>query len=352
MTYRRTARRTRWIGGLLVVGLTLIGGASGWALEHARGPEFQASTNVRIQFWGIEAFLLTGQGSTVSSQDVADAATLATSPDVLDLAAAELSDGRDTHSLAATVTATPELTSNGVTIVATGTTATTAERTSAAVARAMSDTLQKRIAGTAASLQGGNGGDFSALLQQRAQVLTTSVAPLQVLRTASPEQTGPTLKTAVTLAVVGLAAGVLLMIALVFGRPVVARASDVQRLTELPAVPFNRRDGDAAAMRLVRRLLDGRPQGQILVVPVDARAEKTAMEFAEWARRRTDAPAEAARLVPTVEALGAVLDPRPAPGAVAAVVLVAPQGVSRRAVSDAVALLRTWRAADAVVVPT
>jgi capsular polysaccharide biosynthesis protein len=350
--YRRTARRTRWIGGLLVVGLTLIGGATGWAIEHARGPEFEASTDVRVQFWGIETFLLTGQGGTVSGQDVADAATLATSPDVLDLAATRLSDGRNGHALGATVTATPQLTSNGVTIVATGTTAATAERTSAAVAQAMSDTLQKRIAATADSLQGVNGGDFSSILQQRAQVLTRSVAPLQVLRTASPVQTGPTLKTAVTLAVVGLAAGVLLMIALVFIRPVVARSSDVQRLTELPTVSFDRRHGDAAAMRLVRRLLDGRPQGQILVVPVDAGAEKTATEFAEWARRRTDGPTEAARLVATVEPLAVVLDPRPARDAVAAVMLVAPQGVSRRVLSDAVALLRTWRAADAVVIPT
>jgi hypothetical protein len=46
-----------------------------------------------------------------------------------------------------------------------------------------------------------------------------------------------------------------------------------------------------------------------------------------------------------------VLGPRPAGDALGAVVLVAPRGTPRRALIDAVALLGTWRSADAVVVP-
>lgn len=351
MTYRRTVRRTRWLAGLLVVGLTLVGVAGGWALERHRGPRFTATTDVLVQFWDVQTFLLTGQGGTVSSQDVADAATLATSGNVLDLAASRLGDGRNVEALAADVTATPEVFGNGITITATGTTASSAERTSSAVAAALSDTLQARIRNGAAGLAGTSSGDFGALVRQRAAALSSSVQPLQVLRTAAAQQTGPSMKTPAMLGIVGLAAGVLLVIALVYARPVVTRPRDVQRLTELPAVPFDVRSGSPAAARLVRRLLDVRPQGRVLFVPVDDGAEKTAEVFADWARHRTDSPEEAARLVAVPEPAGTVLDPRPAPGAVSAVVLVAPAGVARRTVADAVALLRTWRAVDAVVVP-
>jgi capsular polysaccharide biosynthesis protein len=351
VSYRRTARRTRWIAGVLVVGLTLVGVLGGWALEHARGPRFTASTDVLVQFWDVQAFLLTGQGSTVSSQDVADAATLATSGNVLDLAAQQLADGRDAAALAATVTATPQSLANGITITATGTTASSAERASTAVAQALDDTIQARITNSAAGLEGANSGDFGSLVRQRAQALSSSVQPLQVLRTAAAQQTGPSMKTPAMLGIVGLAAGVLLVIALVYARPVVGGPRDAQRLTELPAVPFDLHSGAPSATRLVRRLLDGRPQGRVLIVPVDAATEKAAEAFAEWARDRTDSPEEAARLVAVPDPTGTVLDPRPAPGAVSAVVLVVPAGSSRRTVADAVALLRTWRAVDAVVVP-
>lgn len=350
MTYRRTVRRTRWIAGLLVVGLTLIGAAGGWALGRARGPQFTASTDVLVQFWDVQTFLLTGQGGAVSSSDVADASTLATSGNVLDLAASRLDDGRDGAALAQDVTAVPESFGNGITITATGTTASSASRTSAAVAAALSDTIQTRINNSAAGLENG-GGDFGTLVRQRAQALSSSVQPLQVLRTAAAQQTAPTMKTPAMLGIVGLAAGVLLVIALVYARPVVGRPRDVQRLTELPAVPFDARSAAPAATRLVRRLLESRPHGRVLIVPVDAAAEKTAEVFADWARDRTESPQEAARLVAVAEPTGTVLDPRPAPGAVSSVVLVVPAGASRRTVADAVALLRTWRAVDAVVVP-
>lgn len=349
MTYRRTVRRTRWVAGLLVAGLTVLGGAAGWEVEHARGPQYQASTDVLVQFWSVQGYLLTGQGSPVSTQDVADAATLATSPDVLDLAASRLGHGTQGTALARTVTVTPQLVSHGITIVATGTTAAQAEQTSQAVATAMTDTLNQRIENTAAGLSAVNNGDFRSVLEQRAQVLTSSVQPLQVLRTGTAQQTSPSTKTPIMLAVVGLAAGVLLVIALVFARPVVSRARDAQRLTELPAVPFETPLGGPRAARMLRRLLDSRPEGDVLVLPVDADAEKAAEQFAEWSRTRTGAAAEAARIVAGPDPVSAVLEPRPAQ--VAAVLLVVPQGTPRSTLTDAVALLGTWRPADAVVVP-
>jgi capsular polysaccharide biosynthesis protein len=273
VTYRRTIRRTRWIAGLLVAGLTVLGVASGWAVEQARGAQFQASTDVLVQFWSVQGYLLTGQGSTVSTQDVADAATLATSPDVLDLAASRLGKGTDGAALSPAVTVTPQLVSHGITIVATEKTAADAERTSQAVATAMTDTLTQRIGRTAAGLSDVAGGDFRTVLEQRAQVLTNSIQPLQVLRTGTAQQTSPTPKTPIMLGVVGLAAGVLLVIGLVFGRPVVGRARDAQRLVELPSVPFETPQGGPRAGRLLRRLLESRPEGRILIVPVDADAE-------------------------------------------------------------------------------
>lgn len=349
MTYRRTARRTRWIAGLLIVVLTGLGGAAGWFVEHSRGPQYQASTDVLVQFWSVQGFLLTGQGSPVSSQDVADAATLATSPDVLELAASRLGNGITGTALASTVTATPQLVSHGITIVATGTAPGQARDASEAVAQAMTDTLNQRIENTAAGLSAVSNGDFRAVLEQRAQVLTSSVQPLEVLQTGTPQQTAPTIKTPVMLAVVGLAAGVLLVIALVFARPVVSRAREAQRLTELPAVPFELPQGGAQVSRLLRRLLESRPDGDLLVLPVDADAEKAARQFAEWSRERALTAADAARVVAGPEPVSAVLDARP--DDVAALLLVVPEGTPRRTLADAVALLGTWRPADVVVVP-
>lgn len=350
MSYRRTPRATRWIAGLLVTVLTALGVAGGLALNMLRGPQYEATTDVLVQFWSIDAFLLTGQGSPVQSEDVADAATLATSRDVLDDAERTLDDGRTGAELAHDVTATPQLTSHAVEIVATADDPEAARRLSAAVAAGMTKSVQQRIAATASSLAGTSTGDFPTLLQQRAQVLSGSVQPLQVLTTQEPVQTAPTLKLPLALGVVGLAAGVLLMIGMTFARPTIARSRDAQRLVELPAVPFARPSGGPDATRVLRRILDTRPTGSVLVVPVDADAEKPARVVADWARSHTRDAAEAQRVVSTPEPAGAVLDPRPGPDDVAAVVLVCPRGTARRALTDAVALLGTWRRADAVVV--
>jgi capsular polysaccharide biosynthesis protein len=350
-TSRRTPRRTRWIGGLLIAVLTAGGAAGGWEVGRIQGPQYQATTEVLVQFWSINGFLLTGQGNTVSSDDVADAATLATSADVLADAGNRLDDGRTASVLAADVTATPETVSHAVTVVATASTANAARRTSAAVAAAMIASVDRQISATASSLAGTAGGDFGAQVQQRAQVLTSSVRPLQALATGTPQKTAPTLKLPIALAVVGLALGVLILIALTFARPVVGRARDVQRLVELPTAPFESPLGGADASRLVRRILDTRETGSILVVPVDAAAEKAASSFAEWARARTRDAAEAVRIVTSPEPAGTVLGPRPLHGSVGAVVLLAPQGTPKRALVDAVALMSTWRPVDAVVVP-
>jgi capsular polysaccharide biosynthesis protein len=346
--HRLASRRSR-AAALVIAVLTTLGLVGGWLVAEVRGPSYDAQTNVLVQFGQVQAFLLTGQSSAVSIQDVADAGTLATSPDVLDLAAERLDDGLDGDDLAALVTATGLSSSNGFTLTATADTAEDAEALSSAVAQATIDTQQQRISDSAASLAALADGDLKTIIQQRAQILVSSVQPLEVLRTAAATNTRSTLVTTLALGIVGLAAGVLLLVGVHFARPVVSRPRDAQRLTERPSVAFEPSQASPEAGALVHRLLETRP-GEVLVVPVDAAAAKSAEVFAEWARSRAESTGDGERIVVTTEPITAVLAPRPPAPADMAVVLVVPQGVAARTVSDAVSLLGTWRAADAVVV--
>lgn len=346
---RRRILASRWTAVLLVAAFTLGGAAAGWAVEQAKGAQYQASTDVLVRFWSVESFMLSGQSAQVTSTDVADAATLAGSRDVLDRAAAQLADGQTGSDLAKEVVVTPSDTSNAVTIAATAHDPRTAKQTSEAVATAMIAALKDRISASSQGLTGLSS-DFRTQLQQRADVLNTSVHPLVALATSDARQTAPTTKGLIAFAIVGLAAGTLLVVGVRFARPTIEEARVAQRLVARPAVPFSPSSGSAEAARLVRRLLDDRARGSILVVPVDGESEKAAREVAEWARARSADDREATRIVCAAEPAGAVLAPRPGSDEVAAVLLVVPRGTPRRVLGDAVTLLSTWRPADAVVV--
>jgi capsular polysaccharide biosynthesis protein len=340
---------SRRASAVLVLLLTLLGAGAGFALETARGVQFQARTEVLVRFWSVESFLLTGQSSTVTSADVSDAATLAGSRDVLARAADALDDGRNAADLSSVISVTPESSSNAVTIVATAGDASTAEATSEAVAAAMIDALADRIKDSAASASGE--GDYAALLEQRSQVLTGSVRPLVALATNDATQTSPAYVNVAAFGIVGLAGGVLLVIGLRFARPSIEQPRVAQRVVARPAVGFGE-GGSPEAARLVRRLLDDRPRGTVLVVPVDVASEKEAQAFVDWARKRSTDVAESARVASASDPAATVLAPRPKDDEVAAVLLLAPKGTTRRALSDAATLLASWRPVDAVVVPT
>jgi capsular polysaccharide biosynthesis protein len=343
-----TVRVTPRLAALLVAGFTFLGGAAGWAVQQIQGPEYQVGTDVLVHFWSIDSYLLNGQVNTVTSLDVADAATLASSLDVLRTAAKELDDGRDGADLDTAVTVTAQTTSNSVSIVAADSDPDTARQTSEAVATAMIAAVQDRIAAAEDSLANATAGEFTTAVQQRAQALRTTVEPLEALASGEPQQTAPNGKTPLAMAVVGLAAAALILVGLVFGRPMVGTAREAQRLLEVPAVPFTEGE-DPQAARLLRRLLDDRPAGSILVVPVDDATDKAAQQFVTWARNHCSTPAEADRLFVGAEPAGIVLSPRPAQEEVAAVLLLATAGTHRRELTDAAALLKTWRAADAAV---
>jgi capsular polysaccharide biosynthesis protein len=347
---RRLLSTPRWAAAALVLLFTVVGAVGGWAVEHAKGPQFQASTDVLVRFWSVESFLLSDQSTPVSSSDVVDAATLADSPDVLNRAAAALHDSRTGNDLATSVVVTPSSDSNDVNIAATAADPATARRTSAAVANAMISALDDRIKASIAGLPGGT--EFQSGVAQRAEVLMQSVRPLVALTTSQAKQTAPTTKSLVAFAVVGLAAGTLLVIGARFARPTLEEPRVAQRLTQRPAVPFSLDSGSPEAGRMMRRLLDERPRGSILVLPVEADSEKAAETFADWARAQTSSEAEAGRIVVRPEPAGAVLAPRPTGNDVAAVLVVTPRGTARRTLSDAMSLLAPWRPADAIVFPT
>lgn len=346
----RTLRSSRVLAVLLVGVLTGLGAGAGWMLERARGEEWQATTDVLVRFWSVEGYLLTGQSTPVTPQDVADAATLAHSREVLDRAAQQLDDGRSGADLGGAVTAIPQSLSHAVSITATAGDAAEATRTVEAVAAAMVDALDDRVESAAAGLSDVAPGEFLVVLQQRAQVLTRSVQPLVPLATSEAELTSTPLRTMATFAVVGLAAGTLLVLTISFVRPEIRQARDAQRLTQRPAVPFADAAGNPEAARLVRRLLDDRPDGEVVIIPVDETAEKPAQQFVDWVRARSSDPVEAARVVAGPDPIGVALHPGGARSQVAAVVLVVPEGTRRRTVADAVALLPPAWAADAVVV--
>ena len=350
MTRLRTFRVTPLLATLLVVVLTALGAGAGLVVEHTQSAEYQVNENVLVRFWSIEGYLLTGQANPVDSLDVADVATLASGLGVLDAAAKSLGDGTTGSDLSSSVTVTPQTTSNSVQISATGPTAAKARATANAVGAALMAAVQDQITTAESSLSADRGADSdtAAQLQQRAQALSSTVEPLEALAAGEATQTKPSGKTPLAMGVVGLAAAALVLVGLVFGRPLVGTAREAQRLLEVPAVPFGT-GTDQAAARLLRRLLDDRPAGSVLVVPLDDRAETAAQSFLDWARDLAVDPIETARLELAPEPTGAVLRPRPAPEAVAAVLLIAPAGTNRRDLTDGATLLRTWRGADAAV---
>jgi hypothetical protein len=288
----------------------------------------------------------------VTQADVADVATSAASREVLTRAAERLDDGSDATDLSAVVTVVPAATSNGVTITATGTSADSALRTSEAVAAATVDALHERITTSAAGLANIDTGEFRTLVEQRARLLTSGVEPLVALGSSEPQQVAPTYQTIVAFGIVGLAAGTLLAVGVRLARPTVDEARVAQRLAERPAVSFGRHAASPAAIRLLRQLLDDRPEGSILVLPVGAEAEKPALAFADWSRQQSRDSTEAGRVVAAPEPAGAVLADRPGRDEVAAVLLVVPRSTTRRDLRDAMSLLDPWRRPDAIIVTT
>jgi capsular polysaccharide biosynthesis protein len=339
---------------VLLVVLTAAGAVTGWAISRSQATEYEASTSVLVRYWAVETYVLTGQGTQVTSQDISGAAIFASSDEVLDRTVQTLADGRTADDL--DITATPLVAANAVQIVATAESAADAQEISSTVADAMVAVLQDRIVDTASGLADAtDSGDRNALtllaeVEQRVQVLTEGVQPLVPLTTSDPEKTSPTGQLPWILGIIGLAAGALIATGLLFSRPAINRPRDAQRLTGVPAVSTGGSADEDQAGRIVRHLLKTRTEGKLLVIPVDDATDKSALAFAERVRGQLGDSTEEARIESVPEPAAAVLAPRPVGGQVAAVLLLVPKGISRRALTDAVALLESWHPVDAVVV--
>ncbi|HEY3630213.1 MAG TPA: hypothetical protein VGL21_04910 [Jatrophihabitantaceae bacterium] len=337
---------------IIVAALTLLGLAAGIALDRIQGPRWNASTAVLLRISSVDSLLLTGQAAPVSVADQVDASALAVSQTALTRAAIELGESKGWTELGTRVSAEPAPSSHVILIKATAPDRDSAQHTADVVAATYVAIMREQLSAAAASMAPPSSPtDYAGSeLQRRAQLLTGGVQPLQVFHTDKPTKLSGT-QTPVTLGIVGLAAGALVVLALTFLRRTITKPREAQRLVELPAVGFDRPDGGAQASRLVHGLLDDRPDGALMVCPVDVDAEKAALELAEWTRGRSDA-AQAERVQLLAEPAVAVLGTRPTPGDAAALLLVVPAGTRNQVLADAVALLAIWRPVDAVVVTT
>ena len=364
---------------LILVALAVAGACVGIVLDQLRGPEWQASTDVLVQVSSVDALLLTGQAATVSNEDIADSAAMAVSQPVLTRVAQQMNEGQDWTDLSARVSALPVASSHVVSITAKATDPEAAVRTSEVVATTVSDIAKERMQAAAAKLSPITSANDSEL-GRRAQLMTSSLEPLQVIGSGQARQLTPSVQTPISLAIVGMAAGALFIVALALLRPAIRRPRDAQRLVALPSAGFVAPDGGPEVSRLITGLMDGRPNGTFIVCPVDIGAEQQAKEFVRWARaRHFDNQAAGVRLIAdlvgnvgskplraaehagraaehesrvllTADPAGTVLTTRQQTATVAALLVVVPTGTPGRVLSDAVALLATWRPVDAVIV--
>lgn len=343
---RLLSRPTVRSAGVLLGVLAVLGVAAGMLVNVIRPPQWQASTDALVRTWAIDSLLISGQATPVTTEDQVDASTVATSQEVLTAAATRLADGRTWTDLEQTVTATPAEASHFVTITATARDAPTAQATAEAVANAFADLARQNLTAAAAGLTATAAGKGDPSVVLRGELLTTSLQPIQVYRTTQPKKLAPNVQTPIALGIVGLAIGGLALIVLFLARPSIGGARDAQRATSLPAVGFRPDDG-ASVARLIARLSDVRPDGALLVCPVDAASEKAGLQLVEWIRERRPDGQEVT-LLP--EPTGAVLSAKPRGSRVSALVVVAPHGTGREDLRDAISLLSAWRDVDAVIV--
>jgi capsular polysaccharide biosynthesis protein len=339
---------------IIIVSLVLLGVVAGVAWNLVQGPRWTATTNVLVRLSSVDSLLLTGNTDSVSISDQIDDSSLATSQDTLTQVANQLHPRGGLAQLQRDVNATPQGSSHVIVISATEPDPVTAQRISDAVAATFVATTQKRLAalGASAAAAAGPPNADSALLA-RAQWISKAAQPLQVFHDQLPTRISPAHVPA-ALGLVGLAAGTLVVLALSFLGLRVDRPRDAQRLLSLPAVPYDRSQGGGAATTgLVQAVLHAHPDGKLLICPVDPDAELAAVRFAGWVRehgQNGDVPTREVQLVP--DPTSAVIGARPGPDEAAGLLLVVPRGTSRQVLTDAVALLATWRSVDAVAVTT
>ncbi len=230
--------------------LTLLGVAAGLVVNLAQGPRWNASTNVLVRVASPDDILLTGNAYPISIADQIDASALATSQAVLLQAARVLGERGGLTAMQKHVAAAPQGSSHVIVIQATQPDPVTAQRYADVVAATYVSVTEQQLAAFAASLPPPAPGDTQGSeVLRRAQLITRTLQPLQVFHSDQPTRLSR-VQAPVALGIVGLGAGVLVVLAMTFLGRRIDRSRDAQRLLTPPAVDYHQDGGGTAAKRL------------------------------------------------------------------------------------------------------
>lgn len=350
----------------IMITLALVGALLGFLVNLIQPPKWSATTSVMIKVGQQDRYALNGDWSDPSYEQQIDLGSIATNQDALIAVARQLNLPDSLADLQKNTGAYPKGNSHVLVFSATQADPELAQRVADALATNFVESSQRNLeallqslppepakpieddhpAGTPAVPPPPPGPDPDIVA--RAALLTNTIKPLQVFHDDLPNRPSPA-RTPAALAVVGLAAGALVVLALTFLGQRVDRPRDAQRLLSLPAVNYDRSGNCPDVERLVTAMIRAQPRSELLVCPVDPDSELAAVRFAGWVRKQGEGKDDRiVRLVP--DPTSAVVGARPAEGSVAGLLVVVPRGTPRQAVSDSIELLRTWVPASGVVV--
>lgn len=347
----------------IMVTLSLVGALLGFLVNLVQSPKWSATTSVMVKVGDQQRFALKDDWSGPSYEDQVDMASVATNQDALIAVARQLNLPDSLADLQKNTGAYPKGSSHVIVFSATQADPELAQRVADALATNFVESSQRGMEAMLQSLPpepveppdpdhpvttpaAPPGPDHEII--ERAGLLTNTIKPLQVYHDDLPSRPSPA-RTPAALAVVGLAAGALVVLALTFLGQRVDRPRDAQRLLALPAVKYDRSGNCPEVERLVAAMIREQPAAELLVCPVDPDSELAAVRFAGWVRKQGEGKdGRVVRLVP--DPTSAVVGARPVEGSVAGLLVVVPLGTPRQAVTDSVELLRTWVPASGVVV--
>jgi capsular polysaccharide biosynthesis protein len=239
---RRGRAPSKIIRAIAVMGVLLVLGALvGLFVGRAQDPVYRASDQALIEVWSVDSLVLTGQSSDLTSDDEADAATIVTSRAVLDQAVSALREnGLTADDLRTAITATPSLTSHFVTLSVTGSSSTEASRRLNAVGQSFVKVARTKVLASAtrlAALPKAELGTSSAAaaIKARAALVSRTAQPIVLYPAGAPKRVGSGVASStIAGAIVGLALGALLVVALSFSPPKVTTAANAFTQLGLP----------------------------------------------------------------------------------------------------------------------
>ncbi len=298
MTYPKQKRRTpfvprstSWRAAAMCIALAIVGGAVGLLVSATAAASYRTSEPVLIQTWSVDALILGNQNTALTSQDVADAAVVATSERVLTQAVTLLGEpGLTPTDLQGNVSASASQTNHFITIEAIGSTRGQSAARLAAVANAFSAASREKVLGPAQRLVDApanvSGATVSAEARLRAEVILDTIQPVTLYSAGVPEKTGssPAVNT-VAGAVVGLAVGALIVILFSFAPPRAQSASGTSRQLNTPSMDWDSGHGPTSNSALSVELKLLAANGLVVLCPLDDSNYDDAENVRLWLER-------------------------------------------------------------------